>query len=358
MSTIMKTKRFFCLLSLCFLITQPLKAQLTKAFEIEGQYYSPWYIQAFNDDRLIVFDGKNEKQALQLRRIPNGEILNAQRLGRGPGELSGTGPKIINRAANRISVWDANAKKMLIYDGTLNYRSSVLVNKPAMNVAFTGTGLAYITSSVPQEPFLKLFKTTENGLSSKPVQTYTTEKHEALAPIAENFMLRQGPFITDGEHLYMSFYYSSIILKITPVSISFFDEAPNSIPLPEYEFARNSNGSKRYVAPSVTSFPQGMLDLAQDEKFLYALFSGKKLKATIEQQKKWHEEGTLAERFEDLNYSTQILLYNKQSGEYLRTITLPRKARKITVSESYIFALSLDSEGLPIIVAYHKETKN
>lgn len=354
----MKTKRLFCLLSICFLITQSLQAQLTKAFEIEGQYYNPWYIQAFNDDRLIIFDGKNKKQALQLRSIPNGEILNAHRLGRGPGELSGVGPKIINRTADRISVWDANAKNMLLYDGKLNYRSAVLINKPVMNVAFSGTGMAYATSSLPEEPFLKLFKTTENGLSSKPIQTYTTKNHPELAPLAENFMLRQGPFLTDGENLYMGFSYSTIILKVTPTSISLFDEAPNPIPLPEYEFAKNRGGNKIYVAPDVSSFAQGTLGMDLDDNFLYALYSGKKLEGTEDQLKKWQQEGTLAERFEDLNYSTKILVYSKQSGEYLRTLTLPQRARKIAISESYIFALSLDREGLPIIIAYHKETEN
>lgn len=340
------------------LLTSTSYGQLKQAFVVDAPFVSPWYIHALNDDSLLVVDPKNKKKALQLISVPNGKILNSQRIGRGPGEISSDGAKIINITSNTIFLWDSGAKQLLKYNKSLNYQNSLLIDSPVMYVAPVDNSLAFASTSFPTKEFLHLYKVNGRSLSSTPTNTYSTDINKKLEPLNKNYLLKQGPFLVDDGALYMGFDFSSIVIKATPNSISFINGEPANIALPIYEGVKRDGYATTTFAPDIAEFPQATLDFSIDDNYLYVLHSGKKLE-TSGLSKVWSSvSGKIGKLIEDLGYSKKIFIYDKESGEYLRTINLPQKAKNIAVSENYIFALSLDEEGLPIIVGYEKAEIN
>lgn len=184
----------FCLSYFLLIVTCQSHAQLGQGFEIDAVFFDPWYIHSLNDDSLLVLDPKNEQQAFQLISVPKGKVLNSHRIGRGPGEISSEGDKIINIFANTISVWDSGSRQILKYDRNLTYKTSLLPNVPAMYVTPLNDSLAYVSTQINANDFLHLYSINGRELSDKPKRKYFTEVNKKLKPLNENFLLKQGPF--------------------------------------------------------------------------------------------------------------------------------------------------------------------
>jgi hypothetical protein len=352
-------KRFlFFLSSFLLIVTYQSHAQLDQDFEMEAVFFDLWNIHALNDDSLIVVDIKNNAEALQLISVANGEILSSKRIGRGPGEISSDGAKIITITSNRISLWDSGAKQLLQYNRRLNYQNSLLIDSPVMYVAPVDDSLAFASTSFPTKEFLHLYKVNGRSLSSTPINTYSTDVNEKLKPISTNHLLQQGPFLVDDGTLYIGFDFSSLIIKASPNSIIYINGNPANIPLPDYDAVKKDGYTTTTYAPDVAEFPQATLDFSVDDDYLYVLHSGKKLE-TSGLSKVWASvSAKVGKLIEDLDYAKEIFIYHKETGKYLRTLNLPQEAKKIAVSENYIFALSLDDEGLPVIIGYEKAAIN
>lgn len=343
------------LIVLCFFLsTTQGYTQLTKSFEIKEQLFDPWRIYALNDDSLIVVDPVNDQQTLQLRILPEGTIDHAHRTGNGPGELASQGGKIVNADSSNIFVWDTGSRRMLVYNRDFTYQTNISSKIIGMRAGAVDSYL-FASPSGLTDDFIRIFTLNGRKASDDPVKIYPVNVDKRLAPLADNFMLRQGAFLIKDEALFVGFDFSSIVAKITPDSIAYIIDKPAKIPLPNYQSADHEDGSTTFVAPDVAEYPHGTLSLDTDSEYLYVLHSGKQIDAGVFKQLWNSARGKINEMMEDLNYSTTVFVYDKTIGNYLGTLTLPQKARQIAVTRNTITALSLNEEGLPVIIGYEKE---
>ena len=354
----MKNKILLSALCFCFLISIKSHAQLQKGFNIDLVTFDPWYIHSLNDDSLIIIDPQNKKQALQLTSVTKGKVLNSHGIGRGPGEISSKGDKIINVIGNTITVWDSGSRQILKYDRSLNYKTSILPNVPAIYATLLNDSLVYVSTQVNANDFLHLYSVNGRDLSAEAVRKYVTEVDKKLKPLNENYLLKQGPFLVDDGALFMGFDYSSLIVKASPDSILYVTDKPTNIPLPQYEAISSDGNTRIQSAPDITEYPPATLDLKVDKNFMYVLHSGKEFGGNRLKNVWLAATGKLQEKIESLQYSKTIHIYEKDTGNYLKKWILPQEAKKIAVSKNYLFTLSVDDENLPIIVAYKKEPIN
>lgn len=331
-------------------------SQTAEEFTIEDRLFDPWYIHHLSDDTLIVVDLRNSDQAIQLRTLPDGEIIRSQRTGSGPGEVSNQGAKIVNTTEDHIYVWDAAAREFLQYDRQLNYRNSFFTDSPLMYVAPLGDSLAVGSMSRPSKNFLHIYKTRSRELEADPVTSFSVKEDSRLEPIQSRYLLRQGPFLTNSEELFMGFTFSSLVLQVTPDRLERIISEPANIPLPEYRSTSVEDGSRIDSAPNIDEYPHGTLDVAVDDEYLYVLHSGKKLEAGRLRQVWLQASGKMAEEIENIEYNNQVFVYDRENGKYIGEIFIPQKAKKITVSDTYLTILSINEEGIPFISGLEKQS--
>lgn len=349
-------KRIQIILVLCavLVIANNAYSQREQAFKIENRIFDPWHIHHLGNDSLIVIDIKNDLESVQVRRLPDGKIIGSQRLGRGPGELSPVGDKIVNMTDDYIFIWDSGARQFLQYDWELTYKSSVFTDLPLMYLAPFGDSQTVASIAMPGSDYLHLYNYKEREIDTAPKKTFTTDQNDRLAPIKNNYLLRQGPFLVEKNSLYMGFAFSSLVLKVGTEGLDYLINKPEDIPLPEYYFQSNVDGDAVVSAPSINEFPYGTLDLDVDEDYLYVLHSGKKLEAGRLRMIWLSATGKIAEEIENIEYSKKIFVYDKQVGTYLGEIQLLQRAKKIAVSKDYFTILSITEEGFPAIIGYDK----
>lgn len=333
-------------------------SQLNKAFEIKTQLIDPWYIHAISDDTLLIIDPKNQTQALQLRRVPDGDIIESQRVGRGPGELAAQGSKIVNISSDAIFLWDSGASQLLKYDRNLTYKTSYRTNLSALSLAFATDSLAFATSGIPSSNYLNTYEVEKRSISQKPVKKFTTDVDSRLYPLSKNYLLNQGPFLVDDGSLYMGFRFSSLVIKADSDSINFITGKPANIPLPDYNPYSDTEDGMVISAPDIAKYPHATLDFAIDDNYLYVLHSGKKLEAGRLKQVWLASTGKLGKEIENIEYSKIIYMYDKNSGDYLGSLELQEKAKKLAVTDHHIFTLSISEDGVPSLIGYEKEIEH
>lgn len=147
----------------------------------------------------------------------------------------------------------------------------------------------------------------------------------------KNYLLKQGPTIHDNDgNLYYALENASFIASFAPSGdVRFSTTAPLDIPLPDY--VRHS-ARYTYTAPPRNYYPEVFIDLAVDDNWLYALYSG----STV-------SSGN-PDSYRHLNQGTSVLLYARDTGKHVGRIELPVAARSISVLDGSMFILSIDPE--------------
>ena len=295
-----------------------------------------------DDSLLIVYDNSSKDEALCLINIYNFDVINCIRGGRGPGEFSGQAVHIlIDRTDELIYAWDYGLQRVTKFNYQLNYIEDLPISE-----RFRGA-LAILPFDDSHQLYLRMNEDSFGEIveiNKDSIITYIDNDHDPLAPIGDNFLLKQGTYSLDGKYNFIIFTskYSSIILKVSPSGLEFVSLGKPGIPFPE----REKDGE--YGIPSLHKYTTSTIDASVFNEKLYTLHSGK---STTYRKAFWYIlRGIILELAEELETGNKLLVYNLNNGMFINEINLPYDARKAKIFKDKVFVLHDTKDGFVISV--------
>lgn len=304
----------------------------------------------------LVLDSQSDDQLLAMLHLddarPVGRTITA---GQGPGELSGNGLAASRFADGGVFVWDDGQRRAQVYTselalvGTVNDPESVLASRTML---VNDTTLVTIVNT-PGTEFMRLHRLQQrNGrgvVDPNPVRVVKTVDHALLdaSPIVENTMLRQFQHARSGDMLFTVSLFSSHLIALRESGIAWASTAPADQPFPEYAFREGNT----IYAPSVDEVPVGMLDVASDDSYVYALYSGEKVDSNMSP----FSRSKIAAAIERIYHSDRLFIYDRNTGEWITEVTLPIRAKAIDVNNGYVGLLTDEAEE-PTFEVYRMPT--
>lgn len=330
------------------LVIHPANGQeLKKTLVYQDNIYSPTNIYALNEDTIIVVDLSNRDAVLSMHDLKSKTVIASHRAGRGPGELSQKGRKLISIINNNLFLlWDNNQRKGMVYDRDLTYITDIRYNDRSISSAvILNDSIAVVRKFYNFETAAEIRRFNNNNIIDKVLLKIDTDYYDSLKPISINFMVDQGPMITDTDKAYIGYFYSTLVLSISSNGTVDTLKTPNSFILPTVEY------DDGYSAPDHAISPEGTLSIATDDKYVYVLFSGKKFEIKPFMMAVKTITGKIADEIEKSDNTKELQIFDKRTGNYIKSIELPEMAKDITVLGNYLYALSY-VDGFYKIIKY------
>lgn len=328
--------RSLLLLLLCLFLHTAKGQELKKTLVYQDNIYSPTNIYALNEDTILVVDLSNREAVLSLHDLKNKTVIASHRAGRGPGELSQVGAKRISRVNDDlIFLWDNSQRKGMVYDRNLTYITDIGYNDRSISsAAILNDSLAVVRKLYNFQTAAEIRRFNNNEITDDILLNIDSDYYESLKPMSINFMVDQGPMFTDTDKAYIGYFYSTLVLSISSNGKVDTLKTPKSFILPTVEF------DDGYSAPDHGVYPQGTLSIATDDNYVYVLFSGKKFEIKPFMAAVKTITGKIADEIEKSDNTTELQIFDKQTGNYIKSIELPEMAKDITFSGNYLYALS------------------
>lgn len=305
-------------------------ATFTLQWSTSEELFNPFRIRT-HGDRIFIQDHEGDTPFL-VYDTDGTFIQGIGGWGEGPGEFGYGRLSTINDeyvllsdfGRNRLLQYDAST---LTYLNELYYPSSMIPPQPLGDRLVLAVEMSdeSILVGHPFDPTSFSIDTDR----TEPIGAYTDLPEVVYAE--KNYLLKQGPAIHDDDgNLYYALENASFIASFAPSGqIRFSTTAPLDIPLPDY--VRHSP-RYTYTAPPRNYYPEVFIDLAVDDDWLYALYSG----TTV-------SSGN-PDSYRALNQGTTVLVYDRNTGRHAKRIELPVAARSIAVEGTSMFILSIDPE--------------
>lgn len=300
--------------------------------KLDNSLYNPQNIWFVNDSSLVINDLANSNSPVQLLNTKNDEVTASLRTGRGPSETSSTFYKHITSLENKLMLWDAGLNRISMYDHNLNHIDDFYGS--ALESKFYQAGVindsTFFTIDGTNE-FLKVWRFKSNQINKKDLLwSISIDDYEEFEPLS-NFILLQTFFYTSsGGATYFSFEFSSIIFAIDERGLKFINDAPDNIPLPIHD------ENQVFSLPVMGEHPEGSRDISVDDNFIYVLFNGK----TISKFEQIRYSMNFEKLIEKVKHSQRVLIYDKNTGEFVKEIELPKPAMKMSVRGNRYFLLN------------------
>ncbi|CAN5702368.1 hypothetical protein BH23THE1_BH23THE1_30710 [soil metagenome] len=308
------------------------------------------------NQKLLLFDSAGI-QPFYLIDVEGGNFETFGQWGRGPGEFLKESPKLIS-VTDDIYIYDVYNHFLHKFTLNMKYVESFLPELKSNMFAsvmmiddetllFSDHGVNMPGETV-ESYFLK-FNFKEGDVSGEPISLLPYESLDDLLPIKGNISLKSGPVVLFDDTIYLANLFGSVIFGIDKNGTqSFYTNLPEKAGIPETEI-RLVNGV-RVGEPEIPTFHN--LDLAVDQEYLYALYSG--VTSTYENISNFMTGGTLDDALR-IGEGKMLRIYDRRNGAYLGEFSLPNWAAAITVDEEYIYAVVWDDE--PHIMVLDKPLK-
>ncbi|MCW9706175.1 hypothetical protein [Fodinibius salsisoli] len=319
--------------------------ELEEVYSYHENIYTPSAFYVLGEDTILTVELGNGDAVLSLHDIKNKKVIATRRSGRGPGELSQNGLKYISKmGTDSIWVWDVGQRKGIIFDNKLNYVADVVAEDQAISAALILTDTTVVAKKAfNDESVAALYPLRNNRIGSKVMSRIRINNFESLRPIAENPLLNQGPMFADRDAVYMGFYFGSMVPMLSTEGKADTLSVPYDLPFPEVEY------EKGYAAPDHGKYPEATLDISTDDQHIYILFSGKKFDAGPFRQLANAMTGKLAEEIEKSDNTKEILVIDKNSKNFIKSLNLPVMSKRISVHNNSLYTLSYRDKRYSII---------
>jgi len=328
--------KYFLVIWLCLFVKIVNGQELKKTLVYQDNVYSPSAIFALSEDTILTIELSNKEAVLSMHDLNSKTMVASHTAGRGPGELSQVGTKYFSKINNDFFLlWDEGLRKGMVYDYDLNYITDIRYGDRAISSAIVLNDSLVITKKIYDTKTVaevRLFKNYE--ITDEILLKINADHFKSLVPISRNPMVDQGPMFSGTENAYIGFNYSTLVLSISPNGTIDTLKTPRSFILPTVEY---DNG---YSAPDHAISPEGTLSIATDDNYVYVLFSGKKFEVKPFMMAVKTITGKIADEFEKSDNSTELQIFDKKTGNYIKSIELPEMAKEIDVYGNYLYALS------------------
>jgi hypothetical protein len=312
---------------------------------------NPTNLFLLGDGRVLVDDRADSEAALKIVDLGTGTVRATTRIGEGPGEVSYNGYKYAwPLPDNRIYLWDFGAQRGTIFSSELEPLAQVRSPARGMGVLFPLSDDVMLWSDqFSRSTFADLYawNSTTNTVSEAPFNTVPYSAHAELEPITRNPLLKQGPLRGVPGSVWIRFDYASAIAYINRDGLRYVQHEPASIAFPRQQ------QSGTLEAPDAAEHPVATLDIASDDRYVYVLHKGETFGAGRIRQLLAMARGRLEVMIEEFESSRTVLVYERDTGAYVETLTLPLHARRIGVDNDSFYILTIDDLP-PTIIAYDR----
>ncbi len=286
--------------------------------------------------------------------LRTGALSEGTGLGRGPGEVAQSGRSYLapyGRDNDQVWLHDTGLQRITIYSLSLepvrqmtitgSMRSLPLGDSLMANVPFGRVGIVDVR---------RISRRIEGANLTDALWTYRAKKREAFEVVPNNFVLKYGPIASCGETIVSGFDFASYVLRIRESGGDLLKGAPEEIffPPPDPDLPPERARLPTWFNPRAT------LDLACDEKHIYALFSGESVSRARARSLDLAGRLTEAKRAElsaSVRRSDRLHVYDRATGSFVHEVRLPIEARQITATENKLYLLVHEEEG-PVILQY------
>lgn len=180
-------------------------------------------------------------------------------------------------------------------------------------------------------------------MPERPTFTISHGDNDHFKPL-DNFLLKQDIHLAlDDSALYLAFEYSSLLFRTGKEKIDYFTFAPENQYFPDMK----PEPGQIYSLPDIGKNPVCALDIDVEGDFIFILYSGKKLEAGILQQLFNADKAV-----EDIVHSYKLNVYEKNTGSFIKEVTLPKKAASFDIFNDSIYLLSTLDSGYPVLHTY------
>ncbi|MEX0596978.1 MAG: hypothetical protein WD512_10815 [Candidatus Paceibacterota bacterium] len=315
---------------------------LAQGFELVGtlnsNIYSPSEIFVLDEDRIVTVELTNKYGVLNLIDFNTGEVLASRPAGRGPGEFSQNGKKLITLTNdNSLWVWDNGRRRGFIFDKDLNYHTDVISNdKSVTDAIHLNDSTIVVRKMFSTNTVFCKNKLNGNRISDESFHCFNSESIKNLESIKKNPLLNQGPMAKLGGKAYIGFNFTSTILSIAAEYGTDTLQTPYFIPFPEV----GENRGQTIEAPDHGENPKTTIDIASDGENIYILYSGEKFETNLIKQFTGYITGELAHEMEKSDNASDLFVFDKETGKFIESLTLPNISKRIEVYGDYFYTLS------------------
>ncbi|PEN06689.1 hypothetical protein CRI93_08580 [Longimonas halophila] len=272
----------------------------------------------------------------------------------------GQGPGEINREANyflaslsETDIWlhDHGNRRITVYNRNLEpsnqtsisgvLRSIPVSDSTFATVPFNGDVLADLRPFRPDLDRIEAEDTTST------IWTYPVRNQDPFQEAGRNLALQYGPMTACGGEVVTAFDYASYLARIDTEGVHIMDSTPEHIAfpvdpdLPDEPWVRMPNWFN----------PRGTLDVACNNDFIYALFSGESVSRSRVRTLDLSGRLTAAKRAElraQIEQSDRLHVYDRDDGAFLYEVQLPVKARQVAATEDHLYLLVHKEEDVEI----------
>ena len=324
--------------------------RLVEVYRFEGRMANPTDFYLLEDDRAVLIDKDRPDCALALVQMPSGEHRQCYRVGQGPGEIQSQGHNVLYRFSDG-RLWLTDGGRPKIYSPDLEFIGNVRGGRGSFSrILPINDSTVVATPFIGAQAFLHFYRMDSGRtLSEEPTHSIQLDSSSPLLPATQNFMLNQGPYVSHEGAMFMGFDYSSHLVKVTTKGIHYVNDDPTDIPFPQY----NLGGSGGYEAPNSADFPECTMGIATDERYVYVLHHGEKFDIGPVRQLIAMARGQIAAKIEAWELTDRVFIYDGNAGDFVREIRLPVQARKVRVTDRYLYVLTIN-DGPATIIKYEK----
>lgn len=339
------TKVIYFLTSICILLLTITKNEWEATGKIENSIYNPYDFWVLGDDLLLVNDLGFKSSPIGLINFKEDDIVSNLRTGQGPGEVTSTFYKRVTKYTNGdFLLWDAGSNRIMRYNDSLQYITDIRAS---------GFGRRFIQAGLINDSTLLTMENSPNFLSAWRIKDNTINESEMLWSISideyeeltalKNFVLMQTIYFGnyDGA-LYLTFEFSSLLIAIDENGVKYIQKEPENIPLPVHD--EKSGG---YGLPIMGKHPEGARDIALDDNYVYITFSGKKISRWEQMRYAFNFE----ELIEKIKHSQRLLIFDRETGNFVKEIELPKTAMKFKIFGNSAYLLNT-IDDVPSIYKY------
>ncbi|MEX0720629.1 MAG: hypothetical protein WD059_08180 [Balneolaceae bacterium] len=302
-----------------------------KLSETTNATYNTYGMWLLGEDSLLFEDLAIHETPLLLFDVDRDTAINLIQTGRGPGEVHPTFYKRTTKFSNgNILLWDSGHQRASIYDRNLKYQNTLsgdVFNQRIYQVGLINDSTLFVSGSKKARfeiVRLKRFIVDEANI----INTIDFDDYGELQGL-NNFMHRQAIYLAnDGDRIYLSFEFSSVIMGISEKGIEFKTSLPGNLTLPDFH-----ENSPTYSLPKMGEHPECSRYIAVNNRFVFSLFNGENIS-------KW-QQIRYASNFDFLidkaKHTKNLLIYDKRDGSFINEIELPIESKFLAVSGDNIF---------------------
>lgn len=285
--------------------------------------------------------------------------LRSESLSEGTG--FGQGPGEINKEANYLlaslsegNIWlhDHGNRRITIYDRNLEPLNQTPISGALRSMPVNESVFATVPSDGKVLADLRSYRSDMDRIASgdttSTVWSYPTSNQEQFQEAQRNLAVQYGPMTACGGEVVTGFDFASYLVRIGAEGVQFVDGTPEQIEFP----VDPDLPDEPWIRMPDWFNPRGTLDVACNQQYIYALFSGEAVSRSRVRTLQLSGQLTAAKRAElsaQVKQSNRLHVYDREDGAFLHEIQLPVEARQIAATDNSLYLLVHSAESVDIL---------